>query len=286
MGKWSKVIGPPIEEGARKFIEEQRVFFVGSAPLSACNHVNISPKNAKHFRLVGDNVATYLDFSGSSAETAAHLFENGRLTIMFVSFDRSRIMRLYGEGQVILPQELFASKKHKAIRDAHHHLESSGNWRATYGARAIIKLNVSRVSESSGHYIPRFEFVSNPITLLDKTDMPAYRRKQNSFSIDGLKGLAQVEEQKTPVAVWEENGYLFASYGDDDPATDDNPDAERGLSKSSIFFRRIRIRLGMVYASGFASVLPKFELPKRRDAIMFLFGLAMARIVLARQIRK
>jgi hypothetical protein len=50
-----------------------------------------------------DRVA-YLDNVGSGNETAAHVLENGRITIMFCAFEGSPlILRLYGRGRSVLP---------------------------------------------------------------------------------------------------------------------------------------------------------------------------------------
>jgi hypothetical protein len=46
----------------------------------------------------------YQDFTGSGAETAAHIRENGRIVIMFCAFQGPpRIVRLHGHGTVAAP---------------------------------------------------------------------------------------------------------------------------------------------------------------------------------------
>src|SRR5690242_6531461 len=88
----------------RQFIENQRMFFVSSAPLSAEGHVNLSPKGIDTFRILSDNKVAYLDIVGSGNETSAHLIENGRITIMFCAFEGPpNILRLYGRGYTVLP---------------------------------------------------------------------------------------------------------------------------------------------------------------------------------------
>src|ERR1043165_6539927 len=84
------------------WIGEQRVFFVASAPLAAEGHVNCSPKGSDTFRVLGPLEVAYLDFTGSGAETAAHLRENGRIVIMFCAFEgEARIVRLHGKGTLV-----------------------------------------------------------------------------------------------------------------------------------------------------------------------------------------
>ena len=68
----------------QEFIQRQHVFFVGSAPLSKKGHVNLSPKGYDSLRILSDQKVAYLDLSGSTNETSAHIVENGRVTLMFV----------------------------------------------------------------------------------------------------------------------------------------------------------------------------------------------------------
>src|SRR5712691_9700541 len=98
-----------LDERLTKFILAQPIFFVATAPcLSAAGqggHVNVSPKGYRDtFAILGPRTVAYLDLTGSGAETIAHLRQNGRITIMFCSFDRApKILRIYGTGRVILP---------------------------------------------------------------------------------------------------------------------------------------------------------------------------------------
>src|ERR1700675_3652868 len=83
-----------------KFIGAQPVFFVATA--APGSRINLSPKGMDTFRVLDENRVLYLDLTGSGNETAAHLFENGRITVMFCSFDKTaRIMRIYGRGRAI-----------------------------------------------------------------------------------------------------------------------------------------------------------------------------------------
>src|SRR5689334_25176695 len=92
-----------IDGRLRAFIETQPVFFVATAPSGDGGHVNVSPKGmAGTFVVLGEHRVAYLDFHGSGAETIAHLAENGRITIMFCSFQGSpNIVRLHGVGRAV-----------------------------------------------------------------------------------------------------------------------------------------------------------------------------------------
>ncbi len=93
-----------ILEQHKVFIEKQKMFFVGSAPLSAQGHVNLSPKGIDSFRVLSPLRVAYMDIVGSGNETSAHLLENGRITLMFCAYEGPpNIMRLYGTNYWSLP---------------------------------------------------------------------------------------------------------------------------------------------------------------------------------------
>src|ERR671932_238524 len=93
-----------IDEHLRDWIGRQALFFVGTAPLDADGHVNVSPKGPiGSLRVLDDTTVAYLDVIGSGAETIAHLRENGRIVVMLCAFDGPpRIVRLHGRGSVVL----------------------------------------------------------------------------------------------------------------------------------------------------------------------------------------
>ena len=84
---------------------QQPVFFVSSAPLRG-KHINMSPKGMadNSLAIMGPNEAAYIDMTGSGNETIAHVRENGRVTVMFCSFETTpRILRLFCTGRVVEP---------------------------------------------------------------------------------------------------------------------------------------------------------------------------------------
>ena len=93
-----------IDERLAELIESQHLFFVATAPLSAEGSVNLSPKGLDSFSILDPHTVAYLDLVGSGAETIAHLRENGRITILFCSFEGPpRLLRLYGRGEALEP---------------------------------------------------------------------------------------------------------------------------------------------------------------------------------------
>src|SRR5688500_2897774 len=87
----------------RSFVESQHVYFVATAPLSPDGHVNVSPKGGDTFRVIDERTVAYLDLTGSTVESVAHVRENGRITIMTCAFEGDpQVVRLHGRGRVVL----------------------------------------------------------------------------------------------------------------------------------------------------------------------------------------
>jgi len=167
----------------RAFVEAQPVFFVATAPLAGDGHVNVSPKGVGGtFVVVDDHTVAYLDLTASGAETVAHLREpgNGRITLMFCSFDRSPdVVRLHGRGRVVsLYDDDFAGW--------------AARFEETRGARAVVVVDVQRVSDSCGYGVPLMEHVGERHLLPEHMERKGaagrreYRRRKNLTSIDGL----------------------------------------------------------------------------------------------------
>lgn len=93
-----------IDAGIQAFIEQQQVFFVGTA--AADGRVNVSPKGQDTLRVLDANRAAWLDLTGSGNETAAHLHKLNRITLMRCAFEgRPTILRLYGTATVYHPRD-------------------------------------------------------------------------------------------------------------------------------------------------------------------------------------
>ncbi len=170
------------------FIERQRLFFVGTAPLDAGGHVNVSPKGLDTLRVLGPSRIAYLDYVGSGAETIAHVRENGRVVVMFCAFDGApKIVRLHGRGEVVEPQD----EAYAALRAL---------FRPAPAGRAIIVVSVERVSDSCGFGVPLYRFDHDRPQMADWADrkgadgLAAYQRQKNAASIDGLPALRWPED--------------------------------------------------------------------------------------------
>ena len=165
----------------KNWIEQQPMFFLASAPLQADGHINLSPRGLDSLRVLGDLHVSILDLTGSGNETAAHLAQNARLTLMFCAFaGEPRILRLYGRGRVITPHD-------DEWRHARQHFPA-----AQPGVRQIFDLRVTRVQTSCGFGVPLMNVIGQR-DLLNKWAMQkgpdgirAYQRDKNNVSIDGL----------------------------------------------------------------------------------------------------
>ena len=171
-----------VEGAVRDFIEQQHVFFVATAPLAADAHVNLSPKGADTFRVLGPTTAAYLDLTGSGVETIAHVRENRRIVIMFCAFQGPpKILRLHGVGRVVEPRDAdFA-----ALRLQFPEFSST---------RAIIVVEITRVADSCGYGVPLMSYQGHRTQLSTWAakkgieGLKQYRRDKNRVSMDGLPG--------------------------------------------------------------------------------------------------
>jgi hypothetical protein len=176
-------VHPAIEPALQEWVERQRMFFVATAPLAADGHVNLSPKGRDSLRILGPRQVAYLDMPGSGVETIAHLRENGRIVLMLCAFDGPpKIVRLHGRGRPVFPGEpefgglLAGFPPHPAVR-------------------AIILVEVDRVSDSCGFGVPFYEWRGNRtnseewIRGVPDERLREYGVRKNQESIDGLPGL-------------------------------------------------------------------------------------------------
>lgn len=171
------------------WLEEQPMFFVGTAPLAADGLVNLSPKGTRGtFRVVDAHRVAYVDLTGSGIETVAHLRENGRICVMFCAFEgRPNIVRLHGTGSVLAVGE-------PGFDEALAAFGEPGTSRR-HGARSVITVAVDRVSDSCGYSVPRMDYREER-DILDLSHakkspelMDTYHRERNGASLDGLPGL-------------------------------------------------------------------------------------------------
>ncbi|MDT8429761.1 MAG: pyridoxamine 5'-phosphate oxidase family protein [Pseudomonadales bacterium] len=159
------------------FIRRQAIYFIGTA--AADGFVNVSPKGMDTFRVLDATRIAWLNLTGSGNETAAHVLENPRMTVMFCAFEKQPlILRLYGQARVIHPRD----------EDWQQQLE---HFPVQAGARQIFELSLEMVQTSCGFAVPCYDFVGMRPTL-DKwavnkgqQGIEQYWLEKNTTSLNG-----------------------------------------------------------------------------------------------------
>jgi len=169
---------PALESRHREFIAAQKLFFTASG--TASSRLNLSPKGMDSLRVLSDSRVAYLDLTGSGNETAAHLKHDGRMTLMWCSFDADPlILRLYGRGRAVRRQDAEWGELHR-------------HFPALPGERQLIVLDIESVQTSCGYAVPMYTYTGERSTLQRWAEKKGavglldYWREKNQVSIDGL----------------------------------------------------------------------------------------------------
>lgn len=167
-----------ISEKHINFIKKQKIFFVATATESS--YINISPKGMDCFRVIAPNNVIWLNATGSGNETAAHILENPRMTIMFSAFEGSpMILRLYGKAKVIHKND----KEWKSLLTHFADIPS---------ARQIFNLKIDLVQKSCGFGVPLYSYSGERTLMRDWADkqgqkgIEKYWEKKNQTSLNGI----------------------------------------------------------------------------------------------------
>lgn len=170
---------PSLSDKHIEFVAAQKMFFVATAMEDG--RVNLSPKGADTFRVLGPDRAVWLNLTGSGNETATHLARHPRMTVMFCAFEGAPlILRLYGIARAI----------HRNDPDW---TEFVGLFPASPGARQVVELRIDLVQTSCGFQVPLYAYQGDR-TLLDdwarnkgEEGIRAYWQEKNLLSLDGLE---------------------------------------------------------------------------------------------------
>lgn len=167
-----------ISEDLELFIQNQKIFFVATAADEG--RINLSPKGLDSLRIVDSSTVMWLNLTGSGNETAAHLLQNDRMTMMFCSFEKKpTILRLYGLAKIFHPRD--------AVFQEH-----IGSFPESLGARQIVIMTVQSVQTSCGYAVPIMGFQEERDVLTTWTKNKGRKKiedywvERNSKSIDGF----------------------------------------------------------------------------------------------------
>jgi len=160
------------------FIRNQKMFFVSTAPKEG--KINLSPKGLDDtFKIINNTTILWLNYFGSGNETAAHLLEDERMTIMFCAFEGSpNILRLYCKAKAIQEKD----------KEWDNYIKEFPISRA---ARQIFEVSIESINNSCGMGVPLYDFKDQRSELNDYYDARTkeqyieYMKKNNQVSFDG-----------------------------------------------------------------------------------------------------
>lgn len=170
---------PKLNATLINFVKAQHFFFVATA--APDGRVNVSPKGLDSLRVLSETKIIWLNLTGSGNETAAHLREHSRMTLMFCAFEGdARILRVYGAAKVVHPGD----PDWQSLCDQFPKIA---------GSRQIFELAIDLVQTSCGTGVPLMQFVAErgPSEMLPfyedmgKAGVKAYWVRKNSRSLDG-----------------------------------------------------------------------------------------------------
>ncbi|GAB5470419.1 MAG: pyridoxamine 5'-phosphate oxidase family protein [Rhodospirillales bacterium] len=172
MGKFTE-----IDAKLRDFIAQQQIFFVATAAPEG--RVGLAPKGMDSLRVLAPKRVVWLNLTGSENETAAHLLESPRMSLMWCSFTaKPLILRVYGKARAIHPRDPDWA-------------ELLGLFPSLAGARQILDVAVEAVLTSCGFGVPRYDFVAQRPTLVQLLEekgeawVEDYWANRNTTSLDG-----------------------------------------------------------------------------------------------------
>ena len=176
------------------FIEQQKLYFVGTAADSGS--VNLSPKGGDSLRVISPTQIAWLNLTGSGNESAAHVLNNPRMTLMFCAFEGAPlILRAYGQASVLHNKDV-EWKKYVSL------------FPESAAARQIFILDINMVQSSCGMSVPYFSYEGDREDSAKWSEkqgtegIEKYWLKKNQKSIDGFaseiasrSGLSEVSDE-------------------------------------------------------------------------------------------
>lgn len=168
-----------LNQTLQTFIESQPMFFVATAARDG--RVNLSPKGMDTLKVLDWRTVLWLNLTGSGNETATHVRELPRMTLMFCEFSgAARILRVYGEASVLHPGDAGWDDK-------------ISSFDRFAGSRQIFRLAIDLVQTSCGTGVPKMtlDHQRGPEELvpfyeeMGEQGVSDYWSKKNALSIDG-----------------------------------------------------------------------------------------------------
>lgn len=169
---------PRLAQSHSAFIAAQPLFFVATA--AAAGRVNVSPKGMDSLRVLAPDRILWRNSTGSGNETAGHLRQVNRMTLMWCAFaGPPLILRCYGTARAIhIGEEGW----------------DEGNARFPHdpAARQLFDLTLDLVQTSCGYGVPLMDYQAErpdaEAWAAEKgpEGIPAYWAERNRVTIDGF----------------------------------------------------------------------------------------------------
>lgn len=172
-------IGQKLNRTLCDFIERQPLFFVATAAPEG--RVNLSPKGLRSLKIMDERRIVWISLSGSGNETAAHILESDRMTLMFCAFaGEAMILRVYGHAKLFHP------------RDPEWN-DLAGQFASMAGSRQVFDLKIDLVQTSCGTGVPLLEYQGERgetellpfYEAMGEEGVRDYWKRKNTISIDG-----------------------------------------------------------------------------------------------------
>ena len=167
-----------LSEPLTRFIEKQHIFFSGSAAREG--KINVSPKGMDSLRVLSSNRIIWRNFTGSGNETATHLADSPRMTLMWCAFEGPpTILRVYGAARAV----------HRNDPDW---AELDGHFAPNPAARQVFDLSIEMVQKSCGYAVPEMDFKQDRTVLVDWAEKKGedgirdYWATRNTRTLDGV----------------------------------------------------------------------------------------------------
>jgi len=171
-----------LNENIEEFIKKQKIFFVATA--TEDSFINLSPKGMDSLKIMDKNRVIWLNSTGSTNESSAHIQRDPRMTMMFCSFEKDPlIVKLIGKAKVIHKKDEAWESLAKELPDIP-------------GARQIFDLEIELVLTVCGMAVPFFEYKG------EREDLNEYWKKQ------GNEGLEKYWKKKNQVSLNGEKSYI------------------------------------------------------------------------------
>jgi len=168
---------PALEPVHRNFIAAQHLFFVATAAPEG--RVNVSPKGMDSLRILDPRRIVWRNLTGSGNETAGHLRQANRMTLMWCGFEtRPLILRAYGRARTIHPRDPDWD-------------DLNARFPPALGARQIYDMAVEMVQSSCGYAVPFYDYLGPRETLTTWAEdrgvdgLARYWAERNATTLDG-----------------------------------------------------------------------------------------------------